>query len=216
VENAAEDKKGKLGAVVSDMDEVEYLARCHCGTLTARYRTVLKPSLWPVRACQCSFCRSHGALMTSDPAGSLRFGSDNPQQVSYYCFGARTAQFLTCRKCGVYVGVMMQTDKGRFGVLNVLSLRPLMNDLPAAHPMDYEGETFGACVARRTGHRWRWTAFRVRRYERKGAEPDIEIHAIFATWLHIILRRSAASADAPLRYNRYTLRRQRASNPLDR
>jgi hypothetical protein len=138
----------------NDRDAVEYLARCHCGVLTARYRTALQPSAWSVRACQCSFCRSHGALMTSDPAGSLTFSSEHPEQVSQYCFGGRTAQFLTCRECGVYVGVKMRTAQGRFGVLNLLALRPLMKELPAAQPMDYEGET---PESRRLRREARWT-----------------------------------------------------------
>ena len=57
------------------MNSIEYLARCHCGVLTARYRTAVAPEDWSVRACQCSFCRGHGAQMTSDPAGSLEFRS---------------------------------------------------------------------------------------------------------------------------------------------
>jgi hypothetical protein len=138
----------------STMIAVEYLARCHCGALTARYRTALEPSVWSVRACQCSFCRSHGALTTSDPCGLLIFACDDPKQVSHYRFGRRTAQFLVCRECGVYVGVEMRTDKGRFGVLNVLSLSPLLTDLPAEQEMDYSSET---AEARRLRREMRWT-----------------------------------------------------------
>jgi hypothetical protein len=35
----------------------------------------------------------------------------------------------------------MQSDKGKFGVLNVLSLRPSLTQVPAAAPMDYSAET---------------------------------------------------------------------------
>jgi hypothetical protein len=132
---------------------IEYLARCHCGLLTVRYRTALDPSLWQVRACQCSFCRSHGSLMTSDPKGELEFRSPDPEQVLRYRFGGRTAEFLMCRECGVYVGVEMQSEKGRFGVLNVLTLRPLLT-LPDTQPMDYSGE---AAEARRLRREARWT-----------------------------------------------------------
>ena len=59
----------------------EYLARCHCGAFSARYRSALAPAAWSVRACQCSFCRAHGALTTSDPAGSLEFRDDDPMQL---------------------------------------------------------------------------------------------------------------------------------------
>jgi len=136
------------------VSSVEYLARCHCGALTARYRTALEPSVWSVRACQCSFCRSHAALTTSDPRGSLAFRCENPGQVSRYVFGGRTAQFLICRDCGVYVGAQMQTDNGTFGILNVLSLRPLPTHLPPAVAMDYNSET---AQARRLRREKRWT-----------------------------------------------------------
>jgi hypothetical protein len=136
------------------MNIIECLARCHCGALTARYQTTVEPSVWAMRACQCSFCRSHGALTTSDPAGLLTFQSSDPTLIQRYRFGGRTADFLICRECGVYVGVQMATDKGRFGVLNVLSLRPLITSLPAAEPMDYGAET---AEIRRLRRETRWT-----------------------------------------------------------
>jgi hypothetical protein len=132
---------------------IEYLARCHCGVLSARYRTAIAPAAWGVRACQCSFCRSHGAITTSDPEGVLEFGCTDPTQVQRYGFGGRTADFLICRECGIYVGVEIVTDKGRFGVLNVLSLRPALA-LPAAAPMDYGSES---PEARRLRREARWT-----------------------------------------------------------
>jgi hypothetical protein len=136
------------------VNAIEYLAQCHCGALTARYRTAREPSDWAVRACQCSFCRSHGALATSDPGGLLLFQSGDPTRIQRYRFGGRTADFLTCRECGVYLGVQMATAKGRFGVLNVLSLRPLITNLQAAELMDYGGET---AEFRRRRRETRWT-----------------------------------------------------------
>jgi hypothetical protein len=135
------------------MDTIEYLARCHCGALSARYRTALAPGDWSMRACQCSFCRSHGAISTSDPQGSLEFRSDDPAQVQRYRFGGRTADFLICRECGTFVGVAMASEKGRFGVLNVLSLRPAL-PLAAASLMDYGGES---PEARRLRREARWS-----------------------------------------------------------
>jgi len=135
------------------MTTIEYLARCHCGVLTARYRTAVAPPDWAVRACQCSFCRSHGAIATSDPKGLLEFRSTDPTQVQRYRFGGRTAEFLVCRECGVYVGVQMASDKGRFGVLNVLTLRPLLA-LAAAEPMEYGAES---PEGRRLRRESRWT-----------------------------------------------------------
>jgi hypothetical protein len=134
--------------------EIEYLARCHCGVLSARYQTALEPAAWPMRACQCSFCRSHGALMTSDPAGLLEFRTGETNKVRRYRFGGRTADFLICQECGVYVGVQMVTDAGRFGVVNVLTFRPLLADLPVAQSMDFGAETAEVRRVRRVS---RWT-----------------------------------------------------------
>jgi len=136
------------------MNIIQYLGRCHCGALTAHYQTTLEPSVWGMRACQCSFCRSHGALTTSDPAGLLAFHCTDPTLIRRYRFGGRTADFLICRECGVYVGVQMATEKGTFGVLNVLSLRPLITSLPAAEPMNYGAET---AEIRRLRRATRWT-----------------------------------------------------------
>ena len=109
---------------------------------------------WSVRACHCSFCRSHGAITTSDPAGSLAFGSPDATQVHRYQFSSRSAYFLICRDCGVYLGAEMATAAGRFGVLNVLALRPLLATLPDARPKDYGAETAGVRQLRRES---RWT-----------------------------------------------------------
>jgi hypothetical protein len=136
------------------MNIIEYLGRCHCGALTARYQTTVEPSVWGVRACQCSFCRSHGALTTSDPAGLLTFHCSDPTLIQRYRFGGRTADFLICRECGVYVGVQMATEKGRSGALNVVSLRPLITSLRAAESMNYGAETAEIRWLRRAT---RWT-----------------------------------------------------------
>ena len=42
---------------------------CHCGNLKVAFETSLDPSILQLRACQCSFCRRHGAVTTSDPGG---------------------------------------------------------------------------------------------------------------------------------------------------
>ncbi len=134
-------------------DRIEYLAHCHCGNLSARYRTAVAPAAWPVRACQCSFCRSHGLVATSDPEGEMEFRGIDVEKVQRYRFGGRTADVMLCRECGVVVGVQMETDRGRFGVLNVLALRPLLA-LPAAQPMEFGAETADTRRARRAS---RWT-----------------------------------------------------------
>jgi hypothetical protein len=48
----------------------------------------------------------------------------------------------------------MASDKGRFGILNVLLLRPSLTGLPAPEPMDYGVET---AEIRRLRREARWT-----------------------------------------------------------
>jgi hypothetical protein len=46
---------------------------CHCGNVRWILQSSFAFSDLPMRACQCSFCRKHGAVSTSDPKGESRF-----------------------------------------------------------------------------------------------------------------------------------------------
>ena len=127
---------------------------CHCGALGFSFDTALAVSAWSVRACSCGFCRAHGALTTSDPSGRLAFRPEPGELLQRYRFGLRTADFLICRRCGVYVGAQIATAQGAFGIINALALRPLPVGLPAAVEADYGAESGGERIARRAQ---RWT-----------------------------------------------------------
>lgn len=131
----------------------EYQGRCHCGAIGFRYQTDIAPQNWSIRACQCRFCRAHHALSASDPAGSIEFDAAKPALLKRYRFGLRTADFLLCGKCGVYIGALIETDKGRFGIINTLALLEKPGELAAAEPMSYDGEDVSSRVARRED-RW--------------------------------------------------------------
>jgi hypothetical protein len=122
--------------------------------VSARYRTAVAPATWSVRACQCSFCRAHGGLTVSDPAGTLLFAAASNDKLHRYRFGTRTTDFVLCRDCGVYVGAVLVSAAGRFGVLNALALRPVPADLPAPAPMNYGEESVSEKRERREA---RWT-----------------------------------------------------------
>jgi hypothetical protein len=138
----------------ADESTFTHEGRCHCGALGFAYRTSLAPAAWAVRACQCTFCRSHGALTTSDPKGSLTFRIENAGLLVRYRFGLRTAEFLVCAQCGVYLGALIATPKGRFGIINVNALQPRPPDLPQMQAVSYEGESEFERTARREA---RWT-----------------------------------------------------------
>ena len=131
-----------------------YAGSCHCAAIGFDFRTALAPAQWSIRACQCAFCRAHAALSCSDPDGTLAFVEHERGALARYRFGLKTADFLLCSRCGVYVGAVIDTPAGRFGIFNTRALRDPPTDLPAAQPMVYDGEDAAARAARRTR---RWT-----------------------------------------------------------
>jgi hypothetical protein len=126
---------------------------CHCGALGATLRTAHPVEQWSVRACQCRFCRSHAAVTTSDPSGRLVFHVREPEVLQRYRFALKTADFLLCRRCGVYLGAQVRTGQGAFGIINTRVLTPLPQ-VPVAVAADYDAESTGERVARRAT---RWT-----------------------------------------------------------
>jgi hypothetical protein len=121
---------------------------CHCGGVKVRFETSVTPEELQVRACQCSFCRKHGALTASDGSGSLTFSAE-PDALQLYRFGSGSADFLICRNCGAYVGVVMEIDGATYGVVNVNTLDDPAPFARAPDAMNYEHETVEARMARR-------------------------------------------------------------------
>lgn len=132
---------------------VSYQGQCHCGAIGFSYTTEFSPSNWSVRACQCSFCRSHGARCTSDPSGSVHFRISKPTALVRYSFALRTAKFLLCRHCGVYIAAVISTDHASFTTVNLNTLSAVPPDLPAPDPVSYDSESREERVARR-GSQW--------------------------------------------------------------
>jgi len=132
----------------------DFTGSCHCAALGFSFHTAVPVEQWSVRACQCRFCRAHGALTTSDPGGRLRFHVNNSDSLQRYRFGLKIADFLLCSHCGVYVGAQIETTRGAFGIINALSIMPPPKQLPAGAPADYGSESLSDRVLRREQ---RWT-----------------------------------------------------------
>jgi hypothetical protein len=94
-----------------------YEGACHCRDITIAFETSA-PGTTPLRACQCSFCRRHGAMTTSDPAGRLKIISAHA--LSFYRFASRTAEIIVCPRCGVYLASSIEGPAGRVATLNVV------------------------------------------------------------------------------------------------
>ena len=122
---------------------------CHCGALKVAFETAVDPHGLPLRACQCSFCRRHGGITTSDPTGRLVIEVGQPEQLQRYRFALGITDFLICRMCGVYVAAAMETDGGVLGVLNVNVLDEREPFLRPAEPMSYGAEKVEDREARR-------------------------------------------------------------------
>lgn len=131
-----------------------YEGACHCGALEFTYETRAAPRSWQVRACQCGFCRGHGALSTSDCEGTVRFRYVSPDRLRRYRFALRTADFLVCRECGMYIGTVMMTGAGAVAIVNVNVLRERPRGLATARTVNYKNESLEQRRARRREH---WT-----------------------------------------------------------
>lgn len=121
---------------------------CHCGAIRLLFETA-RP-LAP-RACQCSFCRKHGARTVTDPEGRaiLSFRS----APILYRFGTRGASYMLCPVCGAYAGALTGEESERVATLNLNLFDDTRRDL-AAEPVSYEGESAAQRAERR---RARWT-----------------------------------------------------------
>lgn len=97
---------------------------CHCGKVEATFDTQHDPATLHPRACDCSFCRKHGAAWVSDPAGRLVVGTREPGALREYRQGSGNARFLLCSDCGVLVAVVAEGDTGLLGAVNAGCLQP--------------------------------------------------------------------------------------------
>jgi hypothetical protein len=111
-----------------------------------------------VRSCTCSFCRRHGARCVSDPAGAVRIVVHDPALLLRYGFGLRTAEFLVCRQCGVYLGAVMTAGDAAVATINVNTFDPPHPFERAGVPMDYGSESEPERRARRAAG-WTPAAF---------------------------------------------------------
>ena len=133
---------------------VAYDGSCHCGAIGYRFRSASAAATWPMRACQCRFCRAHDVVSTSDPDGDLELFATDRRHLQRYRFALRTADFLVCSHCGVYIGAVIESGDGRFGIINVRALEAPPKRLAPATAASYDAEDTQGRIARRER---RWT-----------------------------------------------------------
>ena len=122
---------------------------CHCGNISVQLSLSRAPDQMPLRSCSCSFCRAHGTRTLSDRDGEAEITIADWLLVEKYRFGSRTADYVLCRRCGVYIGAVCETNSGMRAVINTNCLddRAAFTQAPAAP--DYDGEATEARLARR-------------------------------------------------------------------
>ena len=115
---------------------------CHCANLRVTANLTGSPASYRPRACDCDFCRKHGAAWVSDPQGSLLIRVGDERAVARYRQGSGLAEMLLCASCGVLVAALYQDDRVLYGVVNakVLEGGPDFGAAQAVSPRALSGE----------------------------------------------------------------------------
>jgi len=90
---------------------------CHCGRIAFEMTLSEPASAFTPRACDCSFCRKHGAAWLSDAEGSLRVRLRGEPVV--YRQGSAQAEFIACAHCAVLVMVRHEREGQVHAAVNV-------------------------------------------------------------------------------------------------
>lgn len=128
------------------MEQSIIIGRCHCGNLGFELALPYPAEDLVVRACQCRFCRLHGAATAREPDGTARISVRDPNRMTLYRFATGTTDFVLCAKCGAYLGAVISDGDRRFATLN---LRLSALDLGKVHPIAYGDEPSEERAARR-------------------------------------------------------------------
>ncbi|MGZ0188347.1 MAG: GFA family protein [Alphaproteobacteria bacterium] len=126
---------------------------CHCGSIKVQFKSAKIAGDLAVRACGCTFCRTHGARTMTDPEGSAVIEAQG-QSLNRYQFGLKTADFIVCNQCGAYMGAFFDDDGQGYATLNVNTFAARTAFASDAQSADYDAEDAESRFARR---RLRWT-----------------------------------------------------------
>lgn len=91
---------------------------CHCGNVRVDLELIREPVTYHPRACDCDFCRKHGAAYVSDPEGSLSIRIRDTRDFGKYRQGSGVAECIFCRNCGVLIGALYGSEGRSWGVIN--------------------------------------------------------------------------------------------------
>lgn len=123
---------------------------CHCGAIRVRFETRFSARTLPTRRCTCLFCTKHAARSATDAGGRVTYMA---RGLSGY-----DASRLICRRCGVYVGMIMRDGARLLATINVNALDGAFTG--PTREVDYSAESAAATRARRRAN---WTPAVLRR-----------------------------------------------------
>jgi hypothetical protein len=135
-----------------------YKGRCWCGALTLSLTSRKSPRALPLRACNCSFCRKHGARNTSDPDGRVAIRVRDRRKLSRFDFRSAAGGRLICSHCGCYIAIAYRIEGRWYASVNVNALENPSSFTQRVEPVDYGGET---AAAKRLRRQTRWTPARL-------------------------------------------------------
>jgi len=123
--------------------------KCHCGNIAFSLAWEPDPTEIRARACGCDFCTKPGGVWTAHPAGRLRISVGDPQLLSHYAFGTRTADFLVCARCGIVPVVTSRIDGRLYAVVSVNAFEDVSGTPILRAPADFDDEDEASRLARR-------------------------------------------------------------------
>jgi hypothetical protein len=128
--------------------------RCYCSNLQIRFETDFNHTNLPLHACQCGFCRAHGAVTVADPDGRVFINANDSRNIRHYRFGLGITDFLICADCGVFVSAMMEIDGRHYASININILGDRVHLQMSPQPVDYANES---AEQRRARRKINWT-----------------------------------------------------------
>lgn len=132
---------------------------CHCGGIAVEFACELMDGSVEATACPCSFCRLHDVRLIAAPGGEVTVALRQPGHAYRYRFGLRTADYLVCRRCGVFVCALASGDTGTTAAINVHAFADV-EPLVRVRPIDEHAD--GTDPEERLAVRLaRWTPARV-------------------------------------------------------
>ena len=130
-----------------------HMGSCHCSAIRVELHTDREPSEQVLGACQCSFCRKHNARAFSDPKSQVKLTASDARHLQRYEFGLKTCEQILCRRCGVYVAMLLTEGDQAWSVINIDTLDDRALFTSQALPRDFSSENRSARIARRKA-RW--------------------------------------------------------------